>query len=298
VGCADAFSPLAAIAARTSSIRLGTALAPVFTRPPALMAMTAAGLQALSGGRFVLGIGTSSPAIVGDWMGLEFVRPLARVREYVEVLRDMLAGRKVSFVGETLRVSNFRLQIDPGTPVPIWLGALGPAMCRLAGRVADGVQFFLVTPDGVRRALEHVASGAREAGRDPADLEVFVRVPIALDEDEALVRFMGTRLLTGYATVPAYNASLRRQGFDAEAASIARAWTAGDRDRATELFSPEMFDAFFIHGSVDAALTRVQEYRAAGVTVPVLMPLSVAGSTEERLAKVTATVEAMAAARA
>jgi probable F420-dependent oxidoreductase len=298
VGGTDAFTPLAAIAARTKTVRLGTALAPVFTRPPALTAMTAAGLQALSGGRFVLGVGTSSPAIVGDWMGLEFDRPLSRVREYVTVLRDMLAGKKVSFDGETLHASNFRLQIDPGAPVPIWLGALGPAMCRLAGRVADGVQFFLVTPGGVRQPLEHVAAGAREAGRDPADLEVFVRLPVVLGEDEALVRFMGKRLLTGYATVPAYNASLRRQGFEPEAEAIAEAWGSGERDRATGLFSDAMLDAFLVHRSVEDVLARVADLRAAGVTTPVLMPLSFAASKEERLERVTATVEALAPAAA
>jgi probable F420-dependent oxidoreductase len=294
VAGADAFSPLAAVAARTATVRVGTALVPVFTRPPALIAMSAAAIQALSGGRFALGIGASSPAIVGGWMGTPYERPVVRVREHVRVLRDMLAGRKVTLEGETVRVANFRLQIDPGAPVPIFVGALGPAMCRLAGRVADGVQFFLMTPDGVRTALEHVAAGAREADREPSDLDVFARIPIVLDEDEPLVRYMGRRLLTSYATVPAYNASLARQGFDAEASAILDAWTAGERERATELFSDELFDALFVHGSAASAAVRVDEYRAAGVTTPVLMPLSFAGTRDERLERLTAMVEAMA----
>src|SRR5205823_6561765 len=139
-----------------------------------------------------------------------------RVAEYVQVLREMLAGKKVSVEGRTLRVENFRLQVDPGAPVPIYVGALGPRMCRLAGRVADGVQLFLFTPDGVRAALENVAEGARAAGRDPAELDVVMRIPAVVDEPEDLVRFMGRRLLTGYAVVPAYNASLVRQGFGEE----------------------------------------------------------------------------------
>src|SRR5437870_636125 len=156
VGAVDAFSPLAAIAVRTERVRLGTALVPVFTRPPALTAMSAAGIQQLSGGRFVLGIGTSSPAIVGQWMGLDFDGRVKRIEEYVEVLREALAGKKVTFRGETVRAENFRLQVDPGAPVPIFVGALGPQMCRLAGRVADGVLFYFFTPDGVRRALQDV----------------------------------------------------------------------------------------------------------------------------------------------
>ena len=295
VGGADAFAPLAAVATRTSRVRLGVACVPVFTRPPALVAMSAAGLQALSGGRFALGVGASSPAIVDGWMGVPYDRPLTRVREYVEILREALAGRKVSFDGDTVRTEGFRLQVDPGpAPVPIHVAALGPKMCRLAGQVADGVLFFLMTPDGVRQALAEVAEGASGAGRDPAQLEAFIRLPVAVDEPEDLVRLMGRRVLTGYAMVPAYNASLSRQGFDAEARAIADAWSAGHRDRATELFTPEMFDELFVHGDAAAVRARIQAYRDAGVTIPTVMLISFAGSPEERAERLTAAVEALA----
>jgi probable F420-dependent oxidoreductase len=294
VGAVDAFSPLAAIGVRTERVRLGTGLIPVYTRPPALAAMSAAGIQQLSGGRFVLGVGASSPAIVGQWMGLPFEDPVATVREYVEVLREALAGRKTAHDGERLRSSGFRLQADPESPVPIFVGALGPRMCRLAGAVADGVLFFLMTPAGVRDALEHVAAGAREAGRDPDELDVFVRLPVALDEPEDVARFLGRRMLTGYATVPAYNASLGRQGFGSEAAAIAEAWAAGERDRATAGFTDDMLDELMLFGDAPACRRRIDEYRAAGVRTPVLMPVSVAGTSEERAERVRATVAALA----
>jgi probable F420-dependent oxidoreductase len=233
IGAVDAFSPLAAVATRTTRVRLGTALVPVFTRPPALVAMSAVGIQNLSGGRFVLGVGASSPAIVGQWMGTPFEDPVVRVEEYVALLRDMLGGKKVDRDGATVRSHGFRLQIGVDAPVPIHVGALGPRMCRLAGRVADGVLFFLMTPDGVRQALEEVHAGAREAGRDPDGIEAFVRLPATMGDPEDLARFMARRLLTGYAIVPAYNASLARQGFAAEAGEIAGRWAAGERDRAT-----------------------------------------------------------------
>src|ERR687887_2505762 len=273
VGAVDAFSPLAAIATRTERVRLGTALVPVFTRPPALTAMSAAGLQQLSGGRFVLGIGTSSPAIVGSWMGTPFERVMQRVSEYIEALREILAGKKVSFQGETVRLAGFRLQIDPGAPVPIYLGALGPRMCRLAGRIADGVLFFLMTPEGVRTALEAVHAGAREAGRDPETVDVFLRLPTVVDEPEEAVRFMARRLLTGYAIVPAYNSSLARQGFGEEAVGIAGAWAAGERDRATSLFSDRMLDELFVFGDRAGCRSRIEAFREAGVKTPALMPL-------------------------
>jgi len=294
VGAVDAFSPLAAVAVRTSTVRLGTGLIPVFTRPPALAAMSAAAIQGLSGGRFVLGIGASSPAIVGGWMGVPFERPVERCREYLEILRQALAGKKVFHGGPVLRSEGFRLQVDPGAPVPVWLGALGPRMCRLAGAMADGVLFFLMTPEGVRGALAEVRAGAEEAGRDPGAVEVFIRLPVAVDEPEDLVRFMGRRLLTGYAVVPAYNASLARQGFAGEAGAIAAAWSSGERDRATELFSDELFDQLFLSGSPADIAARIDEYREAGITTPVIMPVSVAGSLAERAERVASAVAALA----
>jgi len=294
VGATDAFSPLAAIAVKTERVRLGTALVPVFTRPPALTAMSAAGVQQLSGGRFVLGIGTSSPAIVGLWMGLEFDGRVKRIEEYVEVLRQALAGKKVTYEGETVRSEAFRLQVDPGAPVPIFIGALGPNMCRLAGRIADGVLFYFMSPGGVRQALEDVAAGAKEAGRDPGELDVFLRIPVACGEPEETARFMGRRMLTGYAIVPAYNASLERQGFEDEAREIADLWAKGERDEATEAFSDRMLDELFVTGSPEECTKRIEEYREAGVKTPVIMPLSFAGSSEERAERVVDAIEALA----
>ena len=294
VGAVDAFSPLAAIAVRTSKVRLGVGLIPVYTRPPALAAMSAAAIQGLSGGRFVLGVGTSSPPIVAGWMGLRFDRPLAHTREYVEVLRAALAGAKVSHRGPVLRSEGFRLQTDTGPPVPVYLGALGPEMCRLAGRIADGVLFFLMSPDGVRDALERVRAGAREVGRDAANIDSVIRLPVALEEPSELHAFMTRRLITNYAITPGYNRSLARQGFGAEATGILEAWNAGDRENASARVTDEMVDRFFLPPDADAARARIEEYREAGITTPVLMPMSFAGSPEERDERVTAVVETLA----
>lgn len=296
-GGVDAFGPLAAVAARTERVRLGTAIVPAFTRPPALTAMSAAGVQALSGGRFVLGIGTSSPAIVGRWMGLPFERLMTRMREYVEVLREILSGKKVTYLGETLRVEGYRMEVDPGAPIPIWLAALGPRMCRLAGRIADGVLFFLLTPDGVRDALAEVAAGAREAGRDPAGIDSAARIPIAVDEPPDLVRMMMGRGLTAYATVPAYNASLARQGFEDEAAEIAASWGGGDRGRAAQVFTERLLDRFMPHGDAATVRDGLQAYRDAGLGTPAIMPVSFAGTIEERAERIGATIVALSPAR-
>src|SRR5690349_20713580 len=136
VNGADAFTPLAAAAQWTDGLRLGTAIAGIYTRGPALLAMSAAALASLAPGRFVLGIGTSSPVIVADWNGLELDRPYQRARDTLRFLRAALAGDKVSEEYETFRVSGFRLDPPPAEPPALALAALRPAMVRLAASLA------------------------------------------------------------------------------------------------------------------------------------------------------------------
>ncbi|HEX2196128.1 MAG TPA: LLM class F420-dependent oxidoreductase, partial [Actinomycetota bacterium] len=243
VGGMDALTPLAALATTTTTVRLGTGIVPVFTRPPALLAMSAAALHDLSGGRFVLGIGTSSNVIVERWMGGSFTRPLTRLREYVEAIRAALTGDKVDFHGLTTRVEGFRLQ-HTGAEVPIHVAALGPAACALAGEVADGIVFFLKTPDGVRTALKW----ANEARGDREPLECVIRLPFLVDEEPEVLSVASRRLLLSYAPVEVYARSLAAQGFGAEIAAIREAWSAGDRRRAVELVPADMVDALFVMG--------------------------------------------------
>ncbi|MDQ3958296.1 MAG: LLM class flavin-dependent oxidoreductase [Actinomycetota bacterium] len=289
VGGADGLTPLAALAATTASARLGTAIVPVFTRPPALLAMSAAALQDLSGGRFVLGLGTSSDVIVESWMGGSFSKPLTRLREYVEVVRSALAGGKVAFTGLTTKVDGFRLQHETPARVPIHIAALGPTACALAGEVADGVIFFLKTAKGVRTALEW-ANAARPDGRE---LECVMRIPVLLDEDPAVVSVAARRLLLAYAPVGVYARSLAAQGFGAEIAAIRDAWRAGDRARAMELVPDEMIERLLIVGDAATCKERIAELRRAGVTTPIALPMSFTGDTHERAERVRAAVDAL-----
>jgi probable F420-dependent oxidoreductase len=290
VGGADALTPLGALAAVTTSARLGTAIVPVFTRPPALLAMSAAALQDLSGGRFVLGLGTSSNVIVERWMGGSFTRPLTRLREYVEVVRSSLAGGKVEFNGLTTRVDGFRIQHDAGAPVPIHLAALGPTACALAGEVADGIIFFLKTADGVRTAL----GWADDARGNRGELDCVMRIPLLVDEEPEVVSVAARRLLLSYAPVDVYARSLAAQGFGAEIAAIRAAWAAGDRKRALEVVPDAMIHELFIVGDAARCQERIAELRAAGVTTPVLLPMSFAQDPRERAARVARAVDELA----
>ena len=269
VGGADGLSPLAAAALVTERMRLGTAILPVYTRPPALLAMSAATLQDLSGGRFVLGLGTSSSIIVESWMGARFEHPLARVRDYVDVIRAALAGEKVSHA--ELSMKGFRLQHPVADPPPIYIAALGPAMCRLAGEVADGVIFFLKSPHGVEQAMGWVNEGATRAGRDASQLDVVIRLPVFVDADSDVE---AKKMVVMYGMVDVYNRSLVAQGFEDEAKAIATAWGAGDRAGAVGAVSDRMANELAAIGDADACKQRVEEFRSAGVTTPVLLPVA------------------------
>jgi probable F420-dependent oxidoreductase len=293
----DGLTPLAVLAAMTDRLRLGTAILPVFTRPPALMAMGAAALADLSRGRFVLGLGTSSDVIIERWMGLGFDRPLTRMREYVAVLRSAFAGDKVSYAGRTVEVSDFRLQHDPKATIPIYLAALGPKACRLAGEVADGVALFLKTPVGVRRALQLVAEGAGKAGRDLRGFEAIIRLPVIMGGDERATAMLARRTIVAYAVVDVYNRSLADQGYAEEARAIAAAWASGDRKGAVAAVSDRMVEDLVIIGGPRDCRSKIEAFRKAGIGTPILLPMSAAKDPGEAAAQIEETTEALAPTR-
>jgi probable F420-dependent oxidoreductase len=285
----DGFAPLAALAATTHRIRLGVALAPAFTRAPALLAMSASTLQALSGGRFVLGVGASSQTIVEDWMGSSYELPRTRVRETVEAVRAILTGEKITYDGRSVQLENFRLALGP-TSLPIYVGALGPKMLQLAGEIADGVLLTFVRPESVPSLVGDVYAGAAVAGRDSAEIEVWLRVMVAANEEGPDLDQMLRRHIVAYGTVPAYNALLRRQGFVAEAGAISSTWQQGRRDLAVQAVSDELLEALVARGSIADCVARIEAYRRAGVTTVVIEPVSAAPGQRERESSIRATV--------
>ena len=290
VSDSDGFTPLAWLASRTDQIRLGISVIPAFTRPPALLAMTSAALQEVSGGRFVLGLGSSAPNVVERWMGGAYERPLTRVRETVEAIRLVLAGGKASYQGETVRVEDFRLALPPAS-VPIVLGALGPKMRRLAGEAGDGIVTVFNTAESTPELLEDFYDGARASGRDPRSLDVVSKLFVAVDEDDEALREMLRRFITGYATVPAYNRLLAGQGFEAEAARLAEAWADGRRREASEAITDEMLERLIVFGSADECARRLGSYPDAGVTTVIVAPVSAVTDPDERRRRLINTVE-------
>ena len=262
----DAFSVAAAVAMTTTTMRIGCAVVPVYTRPPALLAMSALAVQQASDGRFCLGIGASSPVIVGGWMGQKFERPLIRTRETIEVVKAALAGEKVKYQGETLVVASFRLDAPPEQPIPIFLAALGPKMLGLANEMADGIALYLASDEGVRIARD-AAPGK----------EIVERIMCCPDEPEDEVRNLIRWLITPYLAVPAYNSFIAAQGYDDVAGKLMTSWTNGDRDAARDAIPDELVDKLVLIGPAEKCKERLAELRAAGLDTPILAFISSSG---------------------
>ncbi len=259
----DAFTPLALAAAWAPGMRLGTAIAPVFTRGPGLLAMTAAALAEAAPGRFQLGIGASSPVVVGDWNAVDFTEPYARSRDMIRFLKAALAGEMVDHDYGTFALRRFRLERPPATPPQILLAALRPGMLRLAAAEADGVILNWLSPTDVTTALAETKAAA-------PGFEVAARIFVCPTDDEAFARNVGRRLIAAYLTVPAYAAFHRWLGREETLTPMWRAWAAGDRKAALSAIPDEVVDDLVVHGAPEACRARVESYVAAGITVPAM----------------------------
>jgi probable F420-dependent oxidoreductase len=259
----DAFTPLALAAAWQPELRLGTAVAPVFTRGPGLLAMSAAALAEAAPGRFALGIGASSPVLVQDWNAVPFVEPYRRTRDMVRFLRAALRGDTVDAEYDTFAVRRFRLERPPAVPPPILLAALRPRMVRLAGAEADGVILNWLAATDVPRVLAELG-GRRE------DFEIAARIFVCPTEDTGHARTLGRRLITSYLTVPAYAEFHRWLGREPVLGPVWRAWSAGDRRGAAAAVPDSLIDALVLHGSPADCRAQVQRYADAGVATPVV----------------------------
>jgi len=261
----DAFTPLALAAAWEPTLRLGTAIVPVYTRGPALIAMSAAALNAAAPGRFVLGLGASSPVIVGDWNGIAFDEPYRRSRDVLRVVRAALAGERVNGEFDSFTIKRFKLDQAPGTtPPPILLAALRPQMLRLAGREADGTILNWLAAGDVARCVDAMQAPGKE---------VAARIFVCPTPDTDYARQLGRALISTYLTVPAYAAFHDWLGRGDALRPMHQAWAAGDRAAAAAAIPDEVVDDLVLHGAPERCREQVQAYAAAGVTTPVIAML-------------------------
>ncbi|NIC00652.1 TIGR04024 family LLM class F420-dependent oxidoreductase [Halobacterium sp. R2-5] len=261
----DAVTTLSALADRTDSIGLGTSIVNTYSRSAALLGQTAATLQEHSGGRFRLGLGPSGPAVVEGWHGQEFGNPLKRTREYVDVVRKVLAGERVDYDGDIVQTGGFRLRQGPPEPAPeIDVTGMGPKAVELAGRFADGWHALMFTKDGFEDRLEDLRRGAELGDRDPEDVRTtFVLPCCALPDGDAardLVRQHLAFYVGGMGTF--YRDALARQGHEDAAETIYEAWQDEERERAVASVSDDLLDALGAAGTPEEVRERVSDFAA------------------------------------
>jgi probable F420-dependent oxidoreductase len=267
----DGFTPLALSAAWTGRARLGTGIVGVFQRGPALLAQQAAALADASGGRFVLGIGSSSDRIVEGWNRIPFEKPLSKVRETLDFLAPALAGERTE--------TGFKLEQKPAHRVPIVLAALRGKMLELAVERADGAFTNFLPLAGLPKVTAQLADA-------PEGFELLCRffcIPGEREQVEPLARFM----FSSYITVPVYAEFYRWLGFGEQIQPMVDAWEAGDRQAAAAAAPWEAIEEMFIFGTPEEMKERLGEFVAGGITLPILTPIV----TPDRLAE---TIEALA----
>ncbi len=262
VAGADAFTPLALASAWEPTLRLGTAIVPAYTRGPALIAMSAATMAEAAPGRFVLGLGASSPAIVEDWNGIAFEQPVRRTRDVLRFVRAAVAGERVDGPFDTFTVRRFKLDAPPKTPPTIMLAALRPQMLRLAGSEADGAILNWLSAADVAQCLDAIGNSGTE---------VVARIFVCPSADDSYARAVGRRLISSYLTVPAYAAFHDWLGRGDVLRPMHEAWASGDRAAASAAVPDSVIDDLVIHGSPESCREQVQRYADAGVHTPVLL---------------------------
>jgi len=263
---------LSAIAAVTTRLKVGSAIYHILGRTPATLALQAVGLDELSGGRFLLGIGSSNPTIA-KWHGQSLDRPLARVQEYIEIVRAAMRGEKLNFEGKFFSAQNFKMAFKPsGRTIPIYLAAFGPKMTRLAGRISDGVLINMANPTEIRRIAEEVKSGAAEAGKDPSRMEIICKIRCSIAPSYNVAREALSHALTYYALADYYRDLLGRMGFGSEVEAMRAAWKSSGFHAARKLVTDRMFSSLPLVAATSApeVVEQIKPYLDAGATRVIL----------------------------
>jgi F420-dependent oxidoreductase-like protein len=286
---ADAPSALGYLAARTDRMLLGSGILQVGTRSPVLVAQTAITLSNLSNGRFLLGLGASGPQVIEGLHGVSFSRPMARIAETVDVVRQAFGGGKISYSGKEFQIPRpggeavpMRLSTRAEHHIPIYLATLSPAMLRLTGRIADGWLGTSFVPEGAGDAyFAHLDEGLAAAGRGRADIDICqgAEVALAADEDELRDMVAGRKKELafslggmGSSSTNFYNRAYSRQGWADVAAEVRERWQRGDRDGAAGLVTDEMVLATTLIGTEAMVRSRLGVWRDAGVNTVRLYP--------------------------
>ncbi|MFD4622222.1 LLM class flavin-dependent oxidoreductase [Streptomyces sp. NPDC058475] len=278
----EAPSPLGYLAARTERMLLGSGIIQLATRTPVAIARAAITLSNISEGRFLLGLGPSGPQVIEGLHGVPFARPLSRMRETVEIVREAASGEKIAYGGREFTLplpgggaKPMRLSMRAEHELPVYLATLSPKMLHLTGEVADGWLGTSFVPEGAKEAyFDHLDAGLAASGRKRADLDICQGAEVAFADDEDALRAMvaGRKKELafslggmGSATTNFYNNAYSRQGWAETAEAVRERWQSGDRDGAAGLVTDDMVLATTLIGTEDMVRARLRVWRDAGV---------------------------------
>jgi F420-dependent oxidoreductase-like protein len=284
----DAATVLAWLAAQTSTIKLGSAIFQMPGRSPAMAAMTAATISELSGGRMILGIGSSGPQVAEGWHGQRFARQIQRTREYVAVVRKALARERLEFKGETLELplpdgpgKALKLMITPPQDhIPIYLAAIGPKNTALAGEVADGWIPTFFSPEYVADFRALLQEGADRAGRSLDGFEIAPTVQCFISDDREMARNLMRPVLAlyiggmGSRKQNFYNNLMQRYGFEEAAKEVQDLYLDGKKAEAGDALPDELIDMVTLCGPRDVVGERLTAFREAGVGTLMVTPMA------------------------
>ena len=308
----DAITPLAYLAGKTEKVRLGTGIMQIGARTPAMAAMTAMTMTRLTGGRFIMGFGTSGPQVIEGWHGIPFARPVARTREYIEVVRRAVSGEPLTYEGEF-----YTLPLPGGdgkalrptgaaTPdVPIWIASIGPRNLELTGELADGWLGTVFIPEEAELFFSHIRTGAERAGRDFDAIEKQTGASVWFTEDEEELDQALKALSIGVAfslggmgsrRYNFYNRAYGRQGYAEEAKLVQDLWLDGRRDEARAAVPPELAGKVNLVGDDAMVKERLRLYDDIGIDMIFVSPHG--DTIEERLETLGRTMDLVNAVNA
>ncbi len=272
----ETFSLLGFLAAATERLRLGVGVVNPYTRHPALLAMGAATLDRISGGRFMLGMGRSERFVIQDRLGIPYTRPRDTLEASITHIRNLLTGERVATDDAHVHLHNVGLALQPvQTPPPLYIAAIGPKALQLAGRVADGVVLNAYVPTAyVRYAVAEIRAAARAAGRDPHAIDIACMLVVRLaDDPSGMWTSLKERLVRLLAEAYVGEILLEQGGFDPVILPSLRQRAAAQGEAAAvDLISDAMVEAFFLVGPADRCRARIAEYQEAGVDQALLLP--------------------------
>ncbi len=280
----DQFAILTACAVATRRIKLGTSITSIFVRTAPTIAMAAATVDHFSNGRFILGLGSSHKVQVEPEHGLEFNRPVERMRECTEIVRGILRDSDIKYRGGVYNIERFDLWFEPvRRQMPIYFAAVRPRMLEISGEISDGIILTWCTLDHAKAAVHSIGEGARRAGRNSDAVDVTTLIAAAVSENRDIARDELRRYVATYIQrFPRYRRLVAEAGFAEEVQAMTQAWEEGRVEDALTLAPAGLVDTVALAGSPEECRERLQKYRDAGIKLPIVSPRASGPHAKER----------------